>query len=66
MRGEEVLEFNLSPYYFKELKNGYFTYNNIQILVYSTGWNKIKDYYYLEIQTPEGIVMCHSLTYKIK
>jgi hypothetical protein len=66
MRGEEVLEFNLSPYYFKTFKNPYFTYNTNKIPIISEGWHKIKNYYYLESETAQGIVLSHKLIYRLR
>jgi len=63
-RGEEVVEFNLSPHYYKNLKN--FKYRGKDIPIVSEGWSTIQDYYYRELRTSEGILLVYDLTYKIK
>lgn len=65
-RGEEVVEFNLSPSSMKAEKITYFLYNKKVIPVVSEGWNRIGGYYYKEYSTSEGIILSPSLTYRIK
>jgi hypothetical protein len=63
-RGEEVLEFNLSPHYFKDIKQ--FTYRKKIIPIVSEGWTPIGDYYYKELITSVGILFTYDVIYKIK
>lgn len=64
-RGEEVLEFNLSPHYFKDLNNKTFNDYGRPISIISQGWKTIDDFYYYELITSEGIKFITNLTYTI-
>lgn len=65
-RGEEVLEFNLNPFYFSKFKYFGYRFNNKEIPLICEGWQKIGEYYYLELNTSHGPLITHSLTYRIK
>ena len=65
-RGEQVLEFNLSPHYFKELKKDTIRYADNQIPIVSKNWKQIENYYYCELITSEGLKMVTNLTYTIR
>ena len=51
-RGEEVMEFNLSPHYYKEFLKKEMLYNHKPIPVISEGWVRIGDYYHYMIAAP--------------
>lgn len=65
-RGEEVMEFNLSPHYYKEFLKKELLYNHKPIPVISEGWVRIGDYYYLEMYTAEGVNLITTITYKLR
>lgn len=65
-RGEEVLEFNLSPYHFNQLKFHAYRFGNREIPLVCEGWIKIGKYEYLELNTSHGILLTNNLTYRIK
>jgi hypothetical protein len=65
-RGEEVVEFNLSPHYFSHFKKKTLLYNGREINIVSEGWIKVEKYYYRELQTSEGIILTTTITYKIR
>ena len=64
LRGEKVMTFNLSPPYYKVLKG--FAYDGEVIPLVCEGWIKIKDYYYLELETTQGFLLVTKLTYTLK
>jgi hypothetical protein len=65
-RGEEVMEFNLSPHYYKEFLKKELLYNHKPIPVISEGWVRIGDYYYLEMYTADGVNLITTITYKLR
>ncbi|NBP70490.1 MAG: hypothetical protein EBU52_17365 [Cytophagia bacterium] len=65
-RGEEVVEFNLTPHYFNNYNREDVVFNNKSIPVISEGWNRIGDFYYLELITTNGIQFVTSLSYRLK
>lgn len=65
-RGEEVQEFNLSPHYYKKLKSKEFNYHGLIIPIVCEGWIKVKDYYYLELETTHGNLLTNQITYRLK
>ena len=65
-RGEQVLEFNLSPHYFKDLKKNTIRYGGEEILIVSKNWKQIENYYYCELITSEGIKIVTNLTYTLR
>lgn len=65
-RGEQVLEFNLSPHYFKDLTKDIVRCGKQEIPIVSKNWKQIEGYYYCELITSEGIKMVTNLTYTIR
>lgn len=65
-RGEEVMEFNLSPHYYKDFDKKEFVQNNKAIPIVCDGWNRIGDYYHLELNTAMGFTHVTALTYKLR
>ena len=65
-RGEEVMEFNLSPHYFKSLQYRTLSFDGRHINIVCEGWKRVEKYYYLEMYTSDGIQLTNTLTYRIK
>ena len=65
-RGEEVMEFNLSPHYYKEFDKKEIVYKNKPISIVCEGWIRIGDFYYLELYTANGINLITAVTYKLR
>lgn len=65
-RGEEVVEFNLSPIDYEKYKHIDFTYRGKKITFVSDHWVKIDKHYYREINSSEGYIYISTLTYRLK
>jgi len=70
-RGEQIAYFNISPYYYKELKKKIkgdlmYRYLDQRIPIISEGWIKKGDAYIYEMTTTNGTLYTMDLVYAIK
>lgn len=65
-RGERVKEFNLSPYFYRQMNRDYYMYQKIPIKLVCEGWIEQNNAYYKILNTSEGIIYTADFTYTIE
>jgi len=64
-RGEQILEFNISPDAKKIVGDSYW-YRGTSIPIVSENWIKLGDFYYKKLQTSEGVMYTKNILYRLK
>lgn len=65
-RGDQVKEFNLSPFLFQKLTKFHIAYRNYTVNLISEGWFEVEGVYYLELNTSQGIVYVTDYIYTLR